>query len=131
MAKERFAVTGMTCSACSAHVEKAVRKLEGVQDVSVNLLQNSMQVSFQSDRVNPEQIVQAVERAGYGAALQTAAAQKKTAVKKREPGGGAGTLHENPFNRFDLFFGGADVCVNGSYDGPAAAGFSAGDGKCP
>lgn len=82
MAKERFAVTGMTCSACSAHVEKAVRKLEGVQDVSVNLLQNSMQVSFQSDRVNPEQIVQAVERAGYGAALQTAAAQKKTAVKR-------------------------------------------------
>ena len=61
MAKERFAVTGMTCSACSAHVEKAVRKLEGVQDVSVNLLQNSMQVSFQSDRVKPEQIVQAVE----------------------------------------------------------------------
>ncbi len=82
MAKERFAVTGMTCSACSAHVEKAVRKLEGVQDVSVNLLQNSMQVSFQSDRVKPEQIVQAVEKAGYGAALQTAAAQKKTAAKR-------------------------------------------------
>lgn len=82
MAKERFAVTGMTCSACSAHVEKAVRKLEGVQDVSVNLLQNSMQVSFQSDRVKPEQIVQAVEKAGYGATLQTAAAQKKTAAKR-------------------------------------------------
>ena len=40
--KQKFNVTGMTCSACSAHVEKAVRQVEGVDSVSVNLLGNSM-----------------------------------------------------------------------------------------
>jgi len=44
--KQKFDVTGMTCSACSAHVEKAVGKLEGIQTVNVNLLQNSMVVEY-------------------------------------------------------------------------------------
>ena len=44
--KEKFDVTGMTCSACSSRVEKCVRKLEGVKEVSVNLLTNSMQLSL-------------------------------------------------------------------------------------
>ena len=44
--KEKFDVTGMTCSACSSRVEKCVSKLEGVEEVSVNLLTNSMQVEF-------------------------------------------------------------------------------------
>ena len=44
--KQKFDVTGMTCSACSAHVEKAVSKLEGIQTVNVNLLQNSMVVEY-------------------------------------------------------------------------------------
>ena len=44
--KEKFDVTGMTCSACSSRVEKCVRKLEGVKEVSVNLLTNSMQVEY-------------------------------------------------------------------------------------
>ena len=46
MKKERFTITGMTCSACSARVEKAVTKLEGTEGVSVNLLTNSMQLSY-------------------------------------------------------------------------------------
>ncbi|MBQ1807949.1 MAG: heavy-metal-associated domain-containing protein, partial [Selenomonas sp.] len=45
MKKERFTITGMTCSACSARVEKAVTKLAGTQDVSVNLLTNSLQLA--------------------------------------------------------------------------------------
>ena len=48
--KERFDVTGMTCSACSSHVEKSVGKLTGVENVSVNLLTNSMQVEFELSR---------------------------------------------------------------------------------
>ncbi|MEE0515144.1 MAG: heavy metal-associated domain-containing protein, partial [Emergencia sp.] len=46
MKKERFEVTGMTCSACSARVEKTVSKLEGTENVSVNLLTGTMQVDF-------------------------------------------------------------------------------------
>ena len=42
--KQKFDVTGMTCGACVAHVEKAVKKLPGVQDVAVSLMTNSMQV---------------------------------------------------------------------------------------
>ena len=44
--KEKFDVTGMSCSACSSHVEKSVSKLEGIKTVSVNLLTNSMQVEY-------------------------------------------------------------------------------------
>ena len=56
--KQKFNVTGMTCSACSAHVEKAVRQVEGVDSVSVNLLGNSMLVEY-GGKTGPEQIIQA------------------------------------------------------------------------
>lgn len=65
--KQKFDVTGMTCSACSSRVEKCVRGLEGVEDVSVNLLTNSMQVEFQEDKLSMDEICAAVEKAGYGA----------------------------------------------------------------
>ena len=67
MKKEKFIVTGMTCSACSSRVEKAVSKLEGMEKASVNLLTNSMQVVYDEAKVNTETIVQAVVDAGYGA----------------------------------------------------------------
>ena len=66
--KERFDVTGMTCSACSSHVEKSVSKLTGVENVSVNLLTNSMQVEFDENKLDTAGIIKAVEDAGYGAA---------------------------------------------------------------
>lgn len=66
MKTEKFNVTGMTCAACSAHVEKAVRGVEGVGTVSVNLLMNSMVASFQ-EPATAEAICRAVEKAGYGA----------------------------------------------------------------
>uniref|UniRef100_UPI00405602E6 heavy metal translocating P-type ATPase n=1 Tax=Acetatifactor sp. TaxID=1872090 RepID=UPI00405602E6 len=66
--KERYHVTGMTCSACSSHVEKSVCKLEGIEKASVNLLTETMEVSYDEEIINTEQIVQAVEKAGYGAA---------------------------------------------------------------
>ncbi|MGN0986086.1 MAG: heavy metal translocating P-type ATPase [Candidatus Enterenecus sp.] len=66
--RQKFVVTGMTCSACSAHVDKAVRKLEGVTEVNVNLLGGSMTVDWQGS-LTADGIIAAVEKAGYHAAL--------------------------------------------------------------
>ena len=77
--KQKFTVTGMTCSACSAHVDKAVRKLPGVQDVNVNLLGGSMTVDG-DDSVTPEVVIAAVEKAGYGASLPAAPGQNAAPV---------------------------------------------------
>ncbi len=68
--KQKFDVTGMTCSACSAHVEKSVSKLEGVQCVNVNLLQNSMVVEYDDNALDTTDIIHAVESGGYGASVQ-------------------------------------------------------------
>ena len=67
MKKEQFDITGMTCSACSSRVEGCVVKLPGVKDVSVNLLKNSMVVSYDETALNTAGIVTAVENTGYGA----------------------------------------------------------------
>ncbi len=67
MTKGSFNLTGMTCSACSARVEKGVSKLEGIKEVSVNLLKNSMSVIYDESIVDAGRIVEAVERIGYGA----------------------------------------------------------------
>lgn len=76
--KERFDVTGMTCSACSSHVEKSVGKLTGVENVSVNLLTNSMQVEFDENKLDTAGIIKAVEDAGYGAAVKDEHAKSGT-----------------------------------------------------
>lgn len=67
MKKEQFDITGMTCSACSSRVQKAVSALDGVVDVSVNLLKNSMITTFDETKVTVSNITAAVEKAGYGA----------------------------------------------------------------
>ncbi len=65
----QYVVTGMTCAACSTRVEKAVEKLDGVEQVSVNLLMNQMSVT---GTASSEEIIRAVEKAGYGARVVTA-----------------------------------------------------------
>ncbi|WP_163631124.1 cation-translocating P-type ATPase [Paludibacter sp. 221] len=72
MVKKQFDITGMSCSACSAHVEKSVAKLDGVQSVSVNLLTNSMAVEFDEKTTNETNIEQTVAEAGYQAHVQKA-----------------------------------------------------------
>lgn len=67
MMTEQFAVTGMTCAACSAHVEKAVSRLSGVQSAPVNLMLGSMTVTYDEKAVTEGDIIAAVEAAGYGA----------------------------------------------------------------
>ena len=74
-----FDVKGMTCAACSAHVEKSVRKLEGVKDVNVSLLTNSMEVDFDPQAVSAEQICRAVASGGYSASARGAAEAEKAA----------------------------------------------------
>ena len=73
MRKEIFNVTGMTCSACAARVERAVKKIEGTADVSVNLLTNTMPLAYDEATANPAAIIAAVEDAGYGASVKGAA----------------------------------------------------------
>ncbi len=74
--KENFAVTGMTCAACSAHVERAVGKLAGVEQVSVNLMLGSMVVQYDEGQVTPFDIIAAVESGGYGAQLASEAEKR-------------------------------------------------------
>lgn len=84
---EKFDVTGMTCAACSAHVERAVRGVEGVKEVTVSLLTNSMTVDFSSP-ATAEKICAAVSAAGYGAAPQNIGGKKenkKSALESGEP----------------------------------------------
>lgn len=82
---EKFDVTGMTCAACSAHVERAVRGVEGVKDVAVSLLTNSMTVDFSSP-ATAEKICAAVSAAGYGAAPQNIGGKKENKKSTLESG---------------------------------------------
>ena len=65
--EKKFDVSGMTCSSCVANVTKAVEKLDGVTDANVNLMTNSMKVSYDENKTNDKKIISAVEKIGYGA----------------------------------------------------------------
>ncbi|MCI9568046.1 MAG: heavy metal translocating P-type ATPase, partial [Lawsonibacter sp.] len=83
MAKQKFEITGMTCSACSAHVEKAVSKLEGVKTAAVSLMTNSMVAEFDEEVLSSEDIIRAVVQSGYGASLpQKGVAQAQAAPQE-------------------------------------------------
>ena len=88
MKKENFYVTGMTCSACSARVEKSVAKLDGVEKVTVNLLTNSMQVEYEETQVSAGKIIDTVVKAGYGASPKDQGAGGSTSSGR--PGTAAG-----------------------------------------
>lgn len=82
--KELFNISGMTCSACSARIEKNLSKLEGVQQVNVNLLTESMSVEFDEKTVSSDAIIKKVENIGYSASLKAPAKKtpKNITVKK-------------------------------------------------
>ena len=67
--KQRYHISGMTCSACSSHVEKAANKLNGVKRASVNLLTETMEIEYDENLLTEEVIENAVEKAGYEASL--------------------------------------------------------------
>lgn len=68
--KQKFRVTGMTCAACEANVTRTVKKLDGIDDVAVNLLTKSMVVHYQPAITDTQKIISAVEKIGYGAAVE-------------------------------------------------------------
>ncbi len=85
MKHETYQVTGMSCSACSARVEKAVSKLEGIEKASVNLLTNSMQVDYDETVLTGQAIIDAVVDAGYGASLAGGQSATKGASSPASP----------------------------------------------
>ncbi len=114
MRKEKYAVTGMTCSACSSHVEKSVRKLPGMEVVTVNLLTNSMQVTYDEMLCDEGKIIEAVEKAGYGASLwgqNGQGSQGSRRASERDLSGGNA--------------GGSSVSVPGGPDGGYGSGLNA------
>ena len=82
MLKEKYNITGMSCAACSAKVEKVVGKLEGVENVAVNLLTNSMQVEYKEDKLSSKDIIKNIKDAGYGASLAKNEIKKEKTIKK-------------------------------------------------
>ncbi|MDE7358773.1 MAG: heavy metal translocating P-type ATPase, partial [Lachnospiraceae bacterium] len=95
MKTEKFNVTGMTCAACSAHVEKAVRGVAGVETVSVNLLMNNMVASYE-EPATADAICRAVEKAGYGAASADAGSGEKRSGADGKSGR-SGTVGQDAF----------------------------------
>ena len=83
--KQKFNVTGMTCTACSAHVEKAVAKVPGVHSVNMNLMANSMLVDYDSAAADPAALIRAVEEAGYGALFPARPPLPPPAPARRPP----------------------------------------------
>lgn len=83
--KKKFNIEGMTCSACQAHVQKAVEKVDGTKEVNVNLLQNTMIVDFDEKLCDVQKIEDSVEKAGYKAYLdeekKITSTSKETAKK--------------------------------------------------
>lgn len=78
--KQQFDVTGMSCAACSAHVEKAVCALSGVQEVQVNLLAGSMTTIYDEEQTDAAAIIKSVEDAGYGASVRGETVQAKSTL---------------------------------------------------
>ena len=97
---EQYQVTGMSCAACSARVEKAVSSVEGVTSCSVSLLTNSMGVEGTADS---SVIIKAVEDAGYGAKKKGVQTQRNSCL-------------EETTDHIVMFFDSFDVSVNGTYD---------------
>lgn len=81
MVQKEFNVTGMTCAACQANVEKTVKKLDGINNVSVNLLNENMLVSYDEFNTTDENIINAVISIGYGAALKNQDTTEKSTIR--------------------------------------------------
>lgn len=81
MTRKIFDITGMSCAACSARVQEAVEKLEGIESCSVNLLKNNMDVTYDEAKLDESAIVSAVKNAGYSATVRESNSKNVTADK--------------------------------------------------
>lgn len=82
--KQKFDIKGMTCTACQAHVNDAVKKDKGVTEVNVSLLTNSMTVEYDSNIINSDEIIDSVKKAGYDAELHSNLGIKQLQEKKQK-----------------------------------------------
>ena len=87
MKKETYDITGMSCAACSARIEKGISGMEGMQQCSVNLLKNSMTVSYDEAELDSRKIIHQVEDIGYGASLHQTQGSKTTGASGRGKNG--------------------------------------------
>ena len=87
MKKETYDITGMSCAACSARIEKGISGMEGMQQCSVNLLKNSMTVSYDEAELDSGKIIHQVEDIGYGASLHQTQSSKTTGASGRGKNG--------------------------------------------
>ena len=87
MKKETYDITGMSCAACSARIEKGISGMEGMQQCSVNLLKNSMTVSYDEAELDSGKIIHQVEDIGYGASLHQTQGSKTTGASGRGKNG--------------------------------------------
>ena len=87
MKKETYDITGMSCAACSARIEKGISGMEGMQQCSVNLLKNSMTVSYDEAELDSGKIIHQVEDIGYGASLHQTQGSKTTGASGRRKNG--------------------------------------------
>ena len=83
MEKEKYKIYGMSCASCQAHVQSAVEKLKGIHYCNVNLLLNSMEVSYDDNVLNSKTIIDAVKKAGYKAKLENKNNIKRDSKEKR------------------------------------------------
>ncbi|MDI3091501.1 heavy metal translocating P-type ATPase [Priestia megaterium] len=82
--KAEFAITGMTCAACSTRIEKGLNKLEGVTKVSVNLALETASVEYSPSQIAPQDITQRVEKLGYGAKLKSEEKEEEQSYREKE-----------------------------------------------
>ena len=83
MKKQRFNVTGMSCAACQAAIERTVGKMDGVQSAVVNLLANTLTTEYDETKVTNEAICSRIAQIGYGATPEGAAPEAKTSQEKK------------------------------------------------
>ena len=126
---EQYNVTGMSCAACSARVEKAVSHVPGVTSCSVSLLTNSMGVE---GTASPAEIIAAVEEAGYGASEKGTAheAGRAGGMSIADAEGSLNAENETPADRVPVLSHPAYVFFNGPYDVELAGSFIPGGKPC-
>lgn len=83
MLKVKFDIEGMTCSSCASHIDKAVNKLDGVKNVSVNLLSNNMTLEYDEKVITTNDIIKSVKDAGYGAKISETDIKHHTSKSKK------------------------------------------------
>lgn len=84
MKQECYDITGMTCVSCSAAVERVTRKMDGVEESNVNLATNKMTITYDEEKVSPDDIIQRVEKAGFGAQLEQIKEKEQEKEEKLE-----------------------------------------------